>query len=367
MKYNSTNSLLIVNLQLFADDSKTEKATPKKKQDARKKGQVLQSKEVNTALVLLFVFLSIKMLGGYMYSVLQNFSIRILEEYPQKSDVFTLPVLTKLFYECVICIGKMLAPILAVSLLTGLAVSYSQVGVIFTTETLMVKLERINPLSGLKRIFSMRSLAELFKSILKITFIGYVAYSYIKGETANMLSLMAMEPLASASYIASVSINTAIRISFSLLFIALLDYVYQWWDYEKSLKMTKQEIKEEYKQMEGNPEVKGKIKQKQRQLSMRRMMAEVPKADVVITNPTHFAVAVKYDASKGEAPIVLAKGQDYVAQRIKEIARENKVEIVENRPLARQLFASVEIGEAIPQEMYQAVAEVLAFVYSLKK
>jgi flagellar biosynthetic protein FlhB len=178
---------------------------------------------------------------------------------------------------------------------------------------------------------------------------------------------MDMEPLESVSYIASLCINVAIRVSFSLLFIALLDYVYQWWDYEKSLRMTKQEIKEEYKQMEGNPEIKGKIKQKQRQMSMRRMMAEVPKADVVITNPTHFAIAIKYDASKGEAPIVLAKGQDFIAQRIKEIARENKVEIVENKPLARQIYASVEVGEAIPQELYQAVAEVLAFVYSLKK
>lgn len=367
MKNNSAEHLLIVNLQLFADDSKTEKATPKKKEDARKKGQVLHSREVNTALVLLSAFLCIKLLGGYMYSVLQNFWIRIMEEYPQQRDIFTLPVLTKLFYECILCMGKIIAPVLAVVFITALAVSYAQVGVLFTTETLAFKFERINPISGLKRVFSLRSIVELVKSLLKIFFIGYVAYSYIKSETANMLNLMAMEPLESVSYIASLCINVAIRISFSLLFIALLDYVYQWWDYEKSLRMTKQEIKEEYKQMEGNPEIKGKIKQKQRQMSMRRMMAEVPKADVVITNPTHFAVAIKYDASIGEAPIVLAKGQDFIAQRIKEIARENKVEIVENKPLARQIYASVEIGEAIPQELYQAVAEVLAFVFSLKK
>lgn len=367
MKHDSAEKLLLINLQLFADDSKTEKATPKKKEEARKKGQVLHSKEVNTALILLLTFLAIKLLGGYIYSVIQNFWIRLMEEYPQQRDIFTLPVLTKLFYESILCMGKVLTPILAVVLVTGLAVSYAQVGALFTTETLGFKFDRINPISGLKRVFSLRSVVELVKSILKIFFIGYVAYSYLKGETENMLNLMAMEPLESAAYIASLSINVAIRISFSLLFIALLDYLYQWWDYEKSLKMTKQEIKEEFKQLEGNPEIKGKIKQKQRQMSMRRMMAEVPKADVVITNPTHFAVAVKYDASLGEAPMVLAKGQDYIAQRIKEIARENKVEIVENKPLARQLYSSVEIGEAIPQELYQAVAEVLAFVYSLKK
>lgn len=367
MKYDYTHSLLEVNLQLFAEDGKTEKATPKRKQDARGKGQVLQSKEANTALVLLFVFLTLKLLGGYMFSTINSFWVRLMEEYPKQKDIFSTAVLSKLFYESIICISKILAPILAVSLITGLAICYAQVGVLFTTETLKIKLDRINPLSGLKRIFSMRSIAELLKSILKIFFIGYIAYSYIKGEIVNVLNLMGMEPLDSAVYIFSVSINVALRICFALLFIALLDYVYQWWDYEKSLKMTKQEIKEEYKQMEGNPEIKGKIKQKQRQMSMRRMMTEVPKADVVITNPTHFAIAIKYDASIGAAPIVLAKGQDYVAQRIKEIARENKIEIVENKPLARQLFATVEIGEAIPQDLYQAVAEVLAFVYNLKR
>lgn len=367
MEYESGHSLLVVNLQLFAESDKTEKATPKRKQDARAKGQVLQSREVNTALVLLFVFFTLKLLGGYMYSELNNFWIRIMEEYPKEPDIFSKPVLAKLFYDTLICSGKILGPILAVALVSGLVISYSQVGVLFTLETLKIKLERINPLAGLKRLFSMRSLAELLKSLLKIIFIGYVAYSYIKSEIANMLDLMGMEPVQSAVYIGTLCINVAIRICMALIFIALLDYAYQWWEHEKSLRMTKQEIKEEYKQMEGNPEIKGKIKQKQRQMSMRRMMAEVPKADVVITNPTHFAVAIKYDASMGAAPIVLAKGQDYIAQRIKEIARENKVEIVENKPLARQLYASVEIGEAIPQELYQAVAEVLAFVYNLKR
>jgi len=367
MKYGSTDSLLKVNLQLFAESDKTEKATPKKKQDARKKGQVLQSKDANTAFVLLFVFLTVKMIGGFMYSTLDNFWIRLMEEYPKEKDIFSTAVLTKLFYESIICAIKIVGPILAVSLITGLAICYSQVGVLFTTETLKIKLERINPLSGLKRMFSIRSIVEMLKSILKISFIGYVAYSYVKGEIVNVLNLMGMEPLDSAIYIYSVCINIAVRICFALILIALIDYVYQWWEYDKSLKMTKQEIKEEYKQMEGDPEVKGKIKQKQRQMSMRRMMAEVPKADVVITNPTHFAVAIKYDATVGAAPKVLAKGQDYIAQRIKEIARENKVEIVENKPLARQIFATVEIGEAIPQELYQAVAEVLAFVYNLKR
>lgn len=366
MKMKKGN-LLYVNLQLFAQSDKTEKATPKRKEDARKKGQVLQSKELSTALVLLAVFFILRLLGPFIYGEISNFLERLFEEYFKMSDLFTPNVLSRLFYECITLLGKILLPILFTAMIVGIIMSYTQVGFLLTTETLKMKFERINPLSGIKRMFSARAIVELVKSILKICLIGYVAIKYIISEEDNMLNLMAMEPIESAVYICSTMVNVAIRICFVLLFLGGLDYVYQWWEYNKSLRMTKQEIKEEYKQTEGNPEIKGKIKQRQRQLSMKRMIQEIPKADVVITNPTHFAVAIKYDAKVSDVPLVLAKGQDFIAQRIKEIAKEHKIEIVENKALARALYASVEIGEGIPQDLYQAVAEVLAFVYSLKR
>jgi flagellar biosynthetic protein FlhB len=206
----------------------------------------------------------------------------------------------------------------------------------------------------------------LIKSIIKIIIVSFVAYSYLSSQVTEVLNLMDEDLLDISVFIGTAAFSVAIRICIALIILGALDYIYQRYDYEKSLRMTKQEIKDEYKQIEGNPEIKSKIKQKQRQISMRRMMQDVSKADVVITNPTHFAVALKYDAEKGSAPIVTAKGQDYIALRIKQIARENKVEIVENKQLARTIYSTVDIGEAIPAELYQAVAEILAFVYSLK-
>ncbi|MCX7841514.1 MAG: flagellar biosynthesis protein FlhB [Clostridia bacterium] len=355
-----------VNLQLFAEGEKTEKATPKKRQDARKKGQVLQSKEITAALILICIFIGIQISGAFIYSEISDFIKRIFNEYAKLEGLFTLNMLTRLFADTAMVLLKSTAPVFGIAVITGLIAAYSQVGFLFTLETLEVKLERINPLKGLKRIFSMRALAELAKSVLKVGIMGYIAYSYLSEEVNNVLSLMRMDVMSIAMYIGSTALNVAVRICVVLILLAILDYFYQWWEFEKNMKMSKQEVKEEYKQIEGNPEIKSKIKQKQRQMSMKRMLHEVPKADVVITNPTHFAVAVRYDAQVASAPVVLAKGQDFMAMRIREIARENKVEIVENKPLARSLYETVDIGEAIPPELYQAVAEVLAFVYSLK-
>lgn len=355
-----------INLQLFAEGDKTEKATPKKRQDARKKGQVLQSRDITAAMVLIFIFIGLRVFGEHIYSEIADLTRRIFSEYAVMDDLFNFNMLARLFVDVVLVLLKALAPIFAIAVISGLIANYAQIGFLFTMETLAMKFDRINPLSGLKRVFSLKSIAELIKSLLKVTVVCYVAYSYLNGEVESILGLMDMEPISIAAYIGATSINVAIRICVALVLLGIIDYGYQWWEFEKNLKMTKQEVKEEYKQTEGNPEIKSKIKQKQRQISMRRMMAEVPKADVVITNPTHFAVAVKYDASVSVAPVVIAKGQDFVALRIKEAAKENKVEIVENKPLARTLYDTVDIGEAVPPELYQAVAEVLAFVYSLK-
>lgn len=355
-----------INLQLFAEGEKTEKATQKKRQDARKKGQVLQSREITSALVLLLVFVGLRLSGNSMYQNIAVYTKRMMTEYPKMGDLFTVNAIVKLFLETILLIIKVVTPVFAIAMVAGLIASYAQVGFLFTFETLGFKFERINPLKGFKRIFSLRALTELLKSVLKVSVIGFVAYSYLKGEAPNVYNIMDMDTMRIAIYIGTTCVNIGIRICMVLVILGILDYAYQWWDYEKSLKMSKQEIKEEFKQIEGNPEIKSKIKQKQREMSMKRILNEVPKADVVITNPTHFAVAVKYDKEKSTAPVVLAKGQDYIALRIKEVAKENKVEIVENKPLARTLYETVEIGQAIPPELYQAVAEVLAFVYSLK-
>jgi flagellar biosynthesis protein FlhB len=356
-----------IDLQLFAGDDKTEKATPKKRQDARKKGQVFHSKEITSAVILLFLFVGLRIFGSNMYSELATYMKTVFTEYPQLDGFFTINTLTKTFLETVLVIIRSVAPLFAIAVISGLVAGYAQVGFIFTFDTLGMKFSRINPFSGLKRMFSLHSFVELIKSIIKITIACVIAYLYIKGEEKNVFTLIYMDPMNIAMYICNVSIDVAIRICVALALIGVLDFGYQWWEYEKNLRMSKQEIKDEYKQMEGNPEVKSKIKQKQRQISMRRMMNEVPKADVVITNPTHFAIAIKYDPVKSSAPIIIAKGQDFIALRIKEIAKENKIEIVENKPLARTLFETVEVGAAIPAELYQAVAEILAFVYSLKE
>jgi len=360
---------LRIRLQLFAEgaEDRTEKATPKKRQEARKKGQVLQSREITSALVLLFVFVSLRIFGRYMYEQISEFTRRIMVEYSGVEDLYTPNALTKLFLETMMVLFKVVGPVFSVALITGLMAGYAQVGFLFTTETLGFKFNRINPISGFKRMFSLRGVVELVKSVLKICIIGYVAYSYLKGEASNVLKLMDMDIMSIGVYIGVTSINAAIRICAVLILLGILDYGYQWWEYEKSLRMSKQEVKEEYKQTEGNPEIKSKIKQKQREMSMRRMLHEVPKADVVITNPTHYAVALKYDVNIADAPVVVAKGQDFIALRIKETAKENKVEIVENKALAKTLYETVDIGQKIPPELYQAVAEVLAFVYSLRK
>ena len=356
-----------VDLQLFADSGdKTEKATPKKRRKAREDGQVLQSKDLTSAIVLLCLFVTIKVAGSFMYEQIYEFFGVVFNSYQEISDLFTIKGITRLLINMIVRFVKIVAPIFAVALITGIASGYAQVGFLFTTKTLSFKFSRINPLSGLKRMFSLKAVVELVKSILKIVIIGYVAYSYLMDEASNILNAMDMDVISIAAYIGITSMNIAIRLCIVMLVLGVLDYGYQWWEYEKSLKMSKQEVKEEYKQSEGNPEVKGKIKQKQRQMALRRMLQDIPKADVVITNPTHYAVAVKYDAKVSDAPIVVAKGMDYIALRIKEIAKENKVEIVENKPLARTLYSSVEIGEKIPPELFQAVAEVLAFVYGLK-
>ncbi|TYQ13175.1 UNVERIFIED_CONTAM: flagellar biosynthetic protein FlhB [Acetivibrio alkalicellulosi] len=367
-KNKRSHKLIPVNLQLFADSGdKTEKATPKKRSKAREDGQVLQSKEMTSAIVLLCMFITLRISGKFIYEGILDLIRIFLTQSPSVEGLFTINGMIKMYSEVVIAFLKISAPIFVVALLAGLVSGYAQVGFLFTTKTLQFKFSKLNPLSGLKRIFSIRSLTELVKAIIKIVVVGLIGYLYLQGETINVLNTMDMEVVSIAVYIGVTATNVAIRMCLAILVLGVLDYGYQWWEYEKNLKMSKQEIKEEHKQAEGNPEVKSKIKEKQRQISMRRMLQDIPQADVVITNPTHYAVAIKYDAQTSDAPVVVAKGQDYIALRIREVAKENEIEIVENKPLARSLYETVEIGGRVPPELYQAVAEILAFVYGLKQ
>lgn len=358
--------MIDINLQLFADTSdKTEKATPKKRQDLRKKGQVLQSKEVPTSLLLLSLFLSLRILGGNIYnSCVKIFHMAFSQtsEYNFQEPIEVMKLLTYVVLEIV----KMVAPFFIIAMVIGVVATVVQTGFLFTTEPLRPKFSHLNPISGLKRMFSSRSLFELLKSLVKVIIVGWIAWSSIQAEFINMTKLMDLSVAQIGVYLADTALSIAIKICFALLVIAGVDYFFQWRKHEKDIRMSKQEIKEEYKQMEGNPEVKSKIRQKQREISMRRMLQDVPKADVVITNPTHYAVAIKYEQNKMPAPYVLAKGADYMAQRIKEVAKEHNIHTAENVPLAQALYNSVDIGEAVPPDLYKAVAEILAFVYSLE-
>jgi len=355
-----------INLQFFADNSdKTEKATPKKRSDLRKKGQVLQSKEVTSALGLLLIFVSLRIFGDFIYGEVKSvfhFFMNDMAAYNLTDPSEIMRVVTYTLVE----IAKISAPFFIIAIVVGVMSTYVQIGFLFTTEPLKPKFSKLNPISGLKRMFSTRSLFELAKSIVKVILVAWVAWGSIEAEFTNMMKLMDLELGPLTLYLIDTAINIAIKICFVLLLIAGVDYFFQWRRHEKDIRMSKQEVKEEYKQTEGNPEIKSKIKSKQREASMRRMMKDVPKADVVITNPTHYAVAIKYEPEKRSAPYVLAKGADFMAKRIKEIAKENKIQTVENKPLAQALYNNVDVGEAIPPDLYKAVAEVLAFVYNLE-
>jgi flagellar biosynthetic protein FlhB len=354
-------------LQIFAEGEKTEKATPKKRKKAREEGQVLQSKDISASLILLIIFLGLKYFGNYIFEIIAEYAKIIILEYAKKSDTFNIGFSAALVRETIIVFLKASGPVFIITVLIGITVNYLQVGPLFVLKVLMPKFSKLNPLSGFKRMFSIRSIVELFKSLIKLGIVSYITYLFIKSKLNEMLQLMDVTVISGALYIFQIVIDLAIRICVAFLIIGAIDYIYQWWQHEKDLKMTKQEIKDEYKQVEGNPEIKSRIKQKQREGAMRRMMQDVPDADVVITNPTHYAVAIKYNQEKFDAPYVLAKGVDYIAKRIKEIAKENQVHVVENRQLARNLYDMADIGDKIPEDLFQAVAEILAFVYSLKK
>lgn len=354
---------LELDLQLF-NQEKTEKATPKKRQEARKKGQVAKSTDLPAALILLFVSASFLMLGDFYKSRINGMFGGLFQDWLTME--LTAENVMELFLNITQQMLLMLLPIFAIVVVIGVIGNVIQFGFLLTGEPLKLKLEKLNPIEGFKRIFSMRSLVEFLKSILKVTIIGVLVYSTIMSEWDQLLILSSMPLEDIFSFTAGLTIKLGLEIGAVLAALAFLDFLYQKYEHEKSLKMSKQDIKDEYKKSEGDPLIKGRIRERQRKMALQRMMQDVPKADVVITNPTHYAIALKYDATQMDAPTVLAKGVDHVALRIREIAKENGVITMENKPLARALYDRAEIGDAIPADLFQAVAEVLAYVYKLK-
>ncbi len=366
--------VLAYNLQFFAKDGpggeKTEEPTSKKLSDARKEGQVAKSKEIGNAFVMLALFLMMKVyLGvignrfiGCFHSVYGNFADAI-KMYDGEIPFASIQVLVR---GMMLQIGIIVLPVFAAGVFIVFVCDVVQVKWKPTTKPLKPKFSKLNPVSGFKKFLSLNSLVELVKSVLKLAVVGYVVYKYIVDEISQIFILYNISLNQAIGLIGKIVTDLGIRSALVYMLIAFLDYVYQKRKFKKDMKMTKQEVKDEYKNQEGDPQIKGKQKQKMREASMRRMMQQLPEADVVITNPTHYAVAIKYDAEKYDAPYVIAKGEDYLAQRIKDVAKENDIEIVENKPLARMLYANVEVGGLIPPELYQSVAEVLAFVYHLK-
>lgn len=362
------------NLQFFAKDGpggeKTEEPTAKKLDDARKEGQVAKSKEISSSVMLFAMFLILKIWTGNMAEQLLGIFAMSYNRFSEFTTYyggrFSVSTFDSFFKTCLLRVLIILAPFLIMGVVVSFVANVVQVKWKPTTKPLKPKFSKLSPISGIKRLFSMQSLIELLKSIVKIAAICIILYNELKNKWTLLFLLYDMPLLQAIIMAGDLLISVGLKISAVFLVIAAADFVFQKWKFKQDMMMTKQEVKDEYKNSEGDPQVKGQIRARMRQASQRRMMENLPKADVVITNPTHYAVAIVYDKEQGEAPIVLAKGADYLAQRIKDVARENSIEIVENKPLARSLYANVEVGEQVPPELYVAVAEVLAYVYKLK-
>ena len=357
--------ILTLDLQFFAGE-KTEKATPKKRQDGRKKGQVLKSQDVSAAILLLILFLFLFFIAPSMLEGIISFLTQALHR-NLLIETVSIETVMKMYTDALQEMAWIVLPIMVIAMVAGIGANYLQFGLLFTTETLKLDLKKMDPIKGIKKIISVRAIINLIKSLLKVALLGVVTFAVIWIYLEEVLELAFKSPWESLTTVAYLSGLMGIAAAIMLLLISVLDYFYERYEYEKNLKMSKQDIKDEHKNAEGDPLIKSKIKQRQREMAMRRMMQEVPHADVVITNPTHFAIALKYDETSMDAPRVIAKGTDFVAQKIKLIAKEHDVVMVENRPLARAMYDQVEIGDPVPEEFFKAVAEILAYVYRIKR
>ena len=369
----SNRLLLEYDLQFFAKEAetggeKTEPASQKKLDDARKKGQVAKSKELVSGVELIGLFLTMKVYIGMLGNrFMEFFNFIYANKLPDFVEALrggaSVQETSSLLGYTILQLMITALPFWLVGFGISLITNIAQVKWVISAEPMKPKLSKLNPINGFKRIFSKESIFNLLMSIIKVALIFYIAYMSIK-DHANELFILYDIPLPQAiSLLGDIIINTGLRISIVYLIVGVADFIYQKHKFNEDMKMTKQEVKDEYKMTEGDPKIKGQQRQRMQEASRRRMMSNVPQADVVITNPTHLAVAIKYDAERSKAPIVVAKGADFVAQKIKDMARDASVPIVENKPLARALYATVEVDQEIPPELYEAVAEILAIVY----
>jgi flagellar biosynthesis protein FlhB len=346
------------------DQERTEQASPKRREEAKKRGQVAKSQEVASVTILLscsilFYFTSRGMAEKLMSLMRTGFHDAATTE-------ITGETLQMLLWGWAYKIFMLIFPVLLTVFIAGLLANYLQVGFIFSAESLEPKLDKIDPLRGFQKIFSLRSAIELLKNLIKLSIIGLVVFLTLEKEMDDLIPLMDQDAWGMMIYMAGVTFKILMNTCWVLIVLAVLDYIYQKWEFEKGLRMSKQEVKEEFKHTEGDPVVKARIRRLQREQARKRMMAKVPKADVVITNPTHLAVAIEYDGKSMQAPTIVAKGAGFIAEKIKEIAKANGVPVVENKPVAQLLYKIVDIGQSIPENLYKAVAEILAYVYNLK-
>ena len=364
------NLVLTYNLQFFAKDGpggeKTEPATSKKLDDVRKEGQVAKSKELISAVSLLALFVLIKVyigiVGEKLLKVFQDFYNTFDKIISSSATGLPMNLSLEAVKQMLISIVLIAAPFLIVAVIIAFLLNVLQQKWMVTAKPLQPKASKISPLSGFKRIFSVKQLVELLKAIAMMAVIGVVAYQTIKDKLPLILTFYNIPLYTAIAAVGNILVDMGIRVSAVFLIIGFADFIFQRHKFKTDNMMTKQEVKDEFKNSEGDPQVKGQVKRRMMEISRRRMMEALPEADVVITNPTHFAVALKYEPNSGKAPVVIAKGADYLAFQIKDKAKEYHIEIVENKPLARILYHNVDIGMEIPPELYQVVAEILARV-----
>lgn len=345
----------------MADPSKTEQATPRKREEARKRGQVPRSAELTSALGLLGMMGVLNLAGGYMLTELANVARHVwggLSTFSFEQNGLEQHALTM-----GLMLLMVLGPVLLGAFLLGIGSNVVQFGFLFAPEAVQLRMDNISPAKGFERLFSRRTVVEAFKALAKIALIGLTAWLTVSGQLEHVISLMNSDLALFYGAIGGLAGTLMLRVGLVMLALALADYFYQRWEYDENLKMSKQEVKDEHRQMEGDPLIKARIRRLQQEASRRRMFAELPNADVVITNPTHLAVAIKYDGKDMDAPVVVAKGARLLAARIKALAAENGIPVMENKPLARAIYATVPVGGQVPGAFFAAIAEVLAFVY----
>ncbi len=350
----------------MADDSgeKTEEPSQHRIDEARKKGDVASSKELNSVLILAGAFSVLVLSSLYIFEVMSEYigwlyGLEITKAYTEELG-------TRIFKETFIAVGKSIAPVFLTSMILGFISQVSQIGLLYAPEAIALKFDRLNPQNGLKRIFSKKAIAEVVKGLFKFGVVLSITFFILNENLTSFVGFLHTESAEAFSYGKIFAFKLAFSILIGLLLVAIADFAWEKYSYTEKLRMTKQQVKEESKEKDGNPEVKQKIRSIQREMAQKRMIQDVPKADVIITNPTHISIVLRYDGNVMVAPQVIGKGQDHLAMRIREIAKEHDIPIVENVPLARALYKTVKVGEGVPRSLYKAIAEVLAFVYKLK-